>query len=130
MSFPSTRMRRLRINPLVRTRVQEVELSARRLIAPLFVRSGKNVRNPVSSMPGQYQMSVDVLIEEAKRLRHQGITSLLLFGIPERKDSVGSQAYSPNGIIQVALRALKKAIPDVLLIADLCFCEYTSHGHC
>jgi porphobilinogen synthase len=81
-------------------------------------------------MPGQYQMSIDVLLQEAKALQRKGITSLLLFGIPARKDAVGSQAYAPSGIVQQALRALKKALPDVLLIADLCFCEYTSYGHC
>jgi porphobilinogen synthase len=81
-------------------------------------------------MPGQFQMSIDVLIQEAQRLRRQGIVSLLLFGIPTRKNATGSEAFAPGGIIQQALRALKKAVPDVLLIADLCFCEYTSHGHC
>jgi len=130
MPFPSTRLRRLRVNPLIRSRIQETDLSARRLIAPLFVRPGKNVRIPVSSMPGQYQMSIDVLTQEAKRLRRQGIASLLLFGIPTRKNASGSEAYAPGGIVQKALRALKKAVPDVLLVADLCFCEYTSHGHC
>src|SRR5471030_1649390 len=111
MPFPSTRLRRLRVNPLVRSRVQETDLSARRLVAPLFVRSGKNLRLPVSSMPGQFQMSIDVLIRQAERLRRQGIVSLLLFGIPARKNASGSEAYAPDGIVQQALRALKKAVP-------------------
>src|ERR1035437_926756 len=130
MAFPSTRLRRLRLNPSVRSHVQETDLSPRRLIAPLFVRPGRGVRIPIGSMPGQFQMSIDVLLQEAKRLRRQGISSLLLFGIPSRKDAVGSQAYAAGGIVQQALRTLKKTMPELLLVADLCFCEYTSHGHC
>lgn len=130
MAFPSTRLRRLRLNPSVRSHVQETDLAPRRLIAPLFVRPGRGVRIPIGSMPGQFQMSIDVLLQEAKRLRRQGISSLLLFGIPSRKDAVGSQAYAAGGIVQQALRTLKRAMPELLLVADLCFCEYTSHGHC
>jgi len=130
MPFPATRLRRLRVNTLVRSRVQETDLASRRFIAPLFVRPGHNVRLPILSMPGQSQMSIDVLLQEAERLRRQGIVSLLLFGIPTHKNASGTEAYSPGGIVQKALRALKKALPDVLLISDLCFCEYTSHGHC
>src|SRR5258706_5375364 len=130
MAFPSTRLRRLRANPRVRSKVHETDLSAERLIAPLFVRPGRDVRLAISSMPGQYQLSIDALIQEAKVLKRRGITSLLLFGIPTRKDAVGSEAYAANGIVQQALRSLKKVLPDTLLIADLCFCEYTSHGHC
>ena len=130
MPFPSTRWRRLRVNPLVRSRIQETELPARRLVAPLFVRPGRRLRRPIASMPGQYQMSIDVLVQQAKALQRKGISALLLFGIPDRKDAVGSQAYAASGIVQKALRALKEALPDVLLIADLCFCEYTAHGHC
>jgi len=123
-------MRRLRANPVVRSKIQEMDLSPRRLVAPLFVRAGRGVRIPIASMPGQYQMSIDVLIREGMALRRQGITSLLLFGIPARKDASGSQAYAVNGIVQQAIRALKKALPETLVLADLCFCEYTSHGHC
>ena len=130
MPFPSTRLRRLRSSPLIRSKVQETELSARRLIAPLFVRPGKGVRQPIASMPGQYQLSLDTLMQEVKLLKHRGVTSVLLFGIPAKKDAVGSQAYAANGIVQQAIRTLKKATPDVMVIADLCFCEYTSHGHC
>lgn len=120
----------MRVNPLVRSRIQETDLDARRLIAPLFVRPGRLVNLSIASMPGQSQMSIDVLLQKARRLKRRGIASLLLFGIPPRKDARGSQAYAPNGIVQQALRALKKGVPDMLLIADLCFCEYTTHGHC
>jgi len=130
MPFPATRLRRLRVNTLVRSRIQETELAGRRLIAPLFVRTGHDVRIPIRSMPGQYQMSIDVLLQEARAFERKGISSLLLFGIPSRKDSTGSQAYAFNGVVQQAIRALKKAVPDVMVTSDLCFCEYTSHGHC
>ncbi len=130
MAFPSTRLRRLRVNSLVRTKIQETDLPARRLMAPLFVRPGRHLRIPIASMPGQYQLSIDTLIQETRTLKRRGVTSLLLFGIPDKKDSIGSQAYAPSGIIQKAVRALKKNFPDVLVAADLCFCEYTSHGHC
>src|ERR1051325_1475340 len=130
MPYPVTRLRRLRINPLVRSQIQETELSARRLVAPLFVRAGRKLRAPIASMPGQYQFSLDELIVEAKELKRHGIGSLLLFGIPAHKDAGASQAYASTGIVQEALAALKKAAPNMLLIADLCFCEYTTHGHC
>jgi len=130
MAFPATRLRRLRINPLVRAGLQETDLSARRLMAPLFVRPGRGVRLPISSMPGQYQVSIDELVREAQGLRRRGIVSILLFGIPSKKDNVGSEAYAASGIVQQAIRAVKKAVPDMLVAADLCFCEYTTHGHC
>ncbi len=123
-------MRRLRVNPFVRGAIEETDLSARRLMMPLFVRPGRHQRVAIASMPGQFQLSVDALIQEAKSLRRRGITSLLLFGIPSKKDAAATEAYSPSGIVQQAIRALKKALPDVLVAADLCFCEYTSHGHC
>src|SRR5258708_6441499 len=130
MAFPSTRLRRLRMNPLIRERLQETHVRPDRLIAPLFVRPGKNERHPIVSMPGQYQVSVDVLVHEARRLYRGGIASVLLFGIPRRKDARGSEAYAANGIVQQAVRALKKSLPRLLVITDLCFCEYTDHGHC
>ncbi len=130
MSFPATRLRRLRATSLFRNKLAETELAPRRLIAPLFVREGRGIKHPISSMPGQAQMSLDVLLQETKTLYRKGISSVLLFGIPAKKDAIGSQAYATNGIVQQALRAIKKAQPDMLLIADLCFCEYTSHGHC
>src|SRR5262245_3456708 len=110
MSFPATRLRRLRINPLVRERLEETQLSPARLIAPLFVRPGKNECRPIASMPGQYQLSIDCLIHEASQLYSKGIPSVLLFGIPAHKDAKGSQAYAPNGIVQQAVRALKKTL--------------------
>jgi len=130
MAFPATRMRRLRMNPLVRSRLEETDLAPRRLIAPLFVRPGRRERRPIPSMPGQDQLSVDLLIQEARSLSRLGLRSILLFGIPERKDAAGSGAYSPRGIVPQAVRALKNEIPELLVVTDLCFCEYTSHGHC
>src|SRR4051812_47918261 len=115
MPFPSIRLRRLRANSLVRTRLAETELSPRRLLAPFFVCEGRQVRRPIPSMPGQFQMSVDILVHEAGKLRRRGIPSLLLFGIPKKKDLLGTQAYAAQGIVQKALRALKKAYPDLLL---------------
>jgi porphobilinogen synthase len=130
MSFPNARMRRLRVNPLVRRRLQETELSRFRLITPLFVRPGRGLRREVASMPGVYPLFVDVLLKEVQALRRRDIHAVLLFGIPGRKDPLGRDAYAANGIVQQAVRALKKTFPDLLVITDLCFCEYTSHGHC
>src|SRR6266850_1898326 len=121
MSFPATRLRRLRINPLVRERLEETQLSPSRLIAPLFVRPGRNEKRPVASMPGQYQLSMDRLVHEAGQLYSKGVPSVLLFGLPSRKDSRGSQAYAANGIVQQTVRALKKVLPKLLVITDLCF---------
>jgi porphobilinogen synthase len=130
MSFPAQRLRRLRLNPKVRDRIEETELSARRLIMPFFVCPGTEIRRPIPSMPGQFQRSIDSLLADAKKLHAKGLRSVLLFGIPSRKDAVGSEAYAAAGIIQTAVRRLKKALPDLLIITDLCFCEYTAHGHC
>lgn len=130
MVFPATRLRRLRINPLVRAHLRETELASRRLIAPLFVRPGARVRQPITSMPGQYQFSIDSLIPEAASLHRRGIPSVLLFGIPSHKDACAREAYAQQGIIQQAVRALKRAMPGLLVMTDLCFCEYTTHGHC
>src|SRR4051812_7597233 len=120
MAFPATRLRRLRINPLVRERLEETDVPVTRLVAPLFVRPGRRERRPIASMPGQFQFSIDTLVEEARRLSGRGIPSVLLFGIPSRKDARGSEAYSPTGIVQQAVRALKKALPKLLVITDLC----------
>lgn len=130
MSFPATRLRRLRSQALLRNKLSETELSPKRIITPVFVREGKGIRTPITSMPGQFQWSLDVLLSELSSLQRRGITSLLLFGIPARKDPTGSQAYAAGGIIQRTIRAIKKKFPDILVAADLCFCEYTSHGHC
>lgn len=129
--FPVARPRRLRYNPLVRELVRETHLSARDLILPLFVRPGKGVRNEIGSMPGNFQLSVDTLVDEVGAAKDLGVTSFILFGIPETKDATGSSALKDEGIVQQALRALRGAFKnDVLLMADECFCEYTDHGHC
>src|SRR5262245_29216729 len=125
------RPRRLRQHPLVRELVRETELSVRDLILPLFVRTGKGVRNEVASMPGNYQLSVDTLVEEVGQAVEMGVKAFVIFGIPAHKDATGSSAIEDLGIVQQALRALRQAYRDkVLLITDECFCEYTDHGHC
>jgi porphobilinogen synthase len=128
--FPTTRLRRLRQHPAVRRLVRETELSPADLILPLFVRPGKNVREEIASMPGNYQLSPDLLAEEIVQVGKLGIGGVILFGIPAEKDATGSDAMSDEGIIAQALRAAKQAAPDVLLITDVCCCEYTDHGHC
>jgi porphobilinogen synthase len=130
MEFPEYRPRRLRKNENFRRMVRETRLSLDNLIMPLFVVSGSRVSKPVASMPGVAQLSVDRLIEECKEIHDLGIPAVILFGIPASKDSVGSSAYSDTGVVQQALRALKKEVPDLLLITDVCLCEYTDHGHC
>ena len=128
--FPTTRLRRLRQHPAVRCLVRETELSPADLILPLFVRPGENVREEITSMPGNYQLSPDLLAEEIAQVGKLGIGGVILFGIPAEKDATGSDAMSDEGIIPQALRAAKQAAPDVLLITDVCCCEYTDHGHC
>ena len=124
------RPRRLRRTPELRRLVQETRLSVDDLIYPLFVCPGEGVRREVSSMPGVYTLSIDQLLEEAQEVKRLGIPAIILFGIPERKDEVGSEAYADDGIIQRAIRALKREVPGLIVIADTCLCEYTSHGHC
>lgn len=124
------RMRRLRSSQAMRSLVQETRLHKEQLVYPIFVIEGKNIKNPVDSMPGIYQYSIDRLDEECERVRKSGVRSLLLFGIPAHKDERGSQAYDKNGITQRAIRYLREKYPEFLLIADVCLCEYTSHGHC
>lgn len=130
MSFPETRPRRLRRTEFLRRMVRETTLSPDNFIYPLFVCPGKNVRKEISSMPGQYHLSVDQLAAEAEAIAKLGIPAVILFGIPEKKDSVGSEAWHPEGIVQRAIRAIKKAVPELVVAADCCFCEYTTHGHC
>lgn len=130
MSFPITRLRRLRQTPVLRNLVRETILTRDDLVMPLFVCPGTNVKNPISSMPGNAQLSVDLLVEECRRLYGLGIQAVLLFGIPEHKDEHGLVACEHNGIVQQAVRAIKQALPDLYIIADICNCEYTSHGHC
>lgn len=130
MSFPTTRLRRLRQTPVLRNLVRETILTRDDLVMPLFVCPGTNVRIPISSMPGNFNLSVDLLVEECRRLYGLGIQAILLFGIPEHKDEHGLVACEHNGIVQQAVRAIKAALPDLYIIADICNCEYTSHGHC
>ena len=130
MPFPETRLRRFRRTPALRRLVRETRLSIDNLVLPLFVCPGEEVENPVSSMPGVCQQSVDRLVETARQAHAEGIRSVLLFGIPEHKDAAGSSAWSDDGIVQRAVRALAKEVPGMVKIADVCFCEYTSHGHC
>ncbi len=130
MSFPDMRMRRLRRTPTLRRMVRQTKLSVDDLIAPLFVRPGTGVEQPVASMPGVAQMSVDRLVEECRRIESLGIPAVILFGIPEHKDAVGSDTWSDEGIVQKALGAIREACRELVLITDVCFCEYTDHGHC
>lgn len=130
MSFPVTRLRRLRQNPILRKMVTETTISREDLIMPLFVCPGTKVKNPISSMPGNFQMSVDNIVEECKLLAGKGIKAILLFGIPEHKDETGMVAADDDAIVQRAVKAVKKEINDIFLIADVCNCEYTVHGHC
>jgi porphobilinogen synthase len=128
--FPTTRMRRLRYHPLVRELVREVRLVPANFVLPLFVRSGQNIKQEIGSMPGHFQWSPDRLAEEVRSLADLGLGGVLLFGIPAKKDSTGSNSYSDGGIVQQAIQAVKKAAPNLLVITDVCFCEYTDHGHC
>lgn len=130
MGFPTHRLSRLRFSPTLRDMVQENHLHLSDLIQPIFIHHGTNINNEIPSMPGQFQMSIDVATVYAKHLFDGGIKSVILFGIPESKDEVGSDALSKTGIIQQAIGALKKAVPDLFIITDVCFCEYTDHGHC
>lgn len=128
--FPATRYRRLRRTSTLRSLVRETPLDVKDLIMPFFVRPGRGVRNPISSMPGQSQYSLDQLLLEVGKAKHAGIKAILLFGLPKKKDAVGSEAFLGSGIVQAAVRALKKKYPTLVVMADLCFCEYTLHGHC
>ena len=128
--FPTVRMRRLRYDPRIRELVQEVSLSAKNMVLPLFVRPGKDVRRPIAALPGHHQLSVDQLGLEVRRAAELQLGGVLLFGIPAEKDTTGSDAYSDTGIVQQAIRGAKQAAPDMLVITDVCFCEYTDHGHC
>ncbi len=125
-----TRFRRKRLSPVLRDLLQETRLSSNDFIYPLFIRSGEGVRNEVASMPGVYQLSIDEAIRECSELKALGLKAVILFGIPQIKDSVGSDALCEHGIISTAVKALKGAHPDLFIITDLCFCEYTDHGHC
>jgi len=130
MDFPTVRMRRLRANETIRAMVRENALDAKDLIYPLFVKPGTGLRDEISSMPGQFQLSIDQLEAEAGELKELGIPAVILFGLPEAKDEAGSGAFDPEGIVQQAIRELKAKAPELYVITDVCMCEYTSHGHC
>jgi porphobilinogen synthase len=130
MPFPIYRPRRLRESPLLRSMVRETTLRADDFVYPLFAVHGRGVREPIGSMPGQYRLSIDELLKECKDAASMGIPAVLLFGLPRDKDPRGTEAYAEDGIIQQAVRAVKETIPDLLVITDVCLCEYTSHGHC
>lgn len=130
MTFPIDRGRRLRRTPALRRWVAETTLSRRDLVQPLFVRAGAGIAQPISSLPGQFQWSVDRVVEKAKELSDLGLGAVLLFGIPEHKDERGSSGEDPNGVVPSAIRAIKEALPEMLVIGDVCLCEYTDHAHC
>jgi porphobilinogen synthase len=130
MAFPTDRPRRLRRTETLRALVRETELRPRDFMLPLFAVSGKGVRRPIASMPGVAQLSVDLLVEDARTAFKAGVRSLILFGIPDRKDAEGTSAWDPNGPVCTAFKALKDALPEMVLVADVCMCEYTDHGHC
>lgn len=127
---PTHRPRRLRHTPALRAMVRETQLHAEDFIYPLFVAHGQGVRRPISSMPGVAQLSVDEAVAEAEKCRDLGIKSVLLFGIPAHKDPVGEENFADDGIVQQAIRAIKQSVPDMVVITDVCLCEYTDHGHC
>jgi porphobilinogen synthase len=130
MQFPEYRARRLRKNENIRRLIRETTLSIDDLVYPLFAAPGKNFKKPISSMPGQFQLSVDHIAKEAKKARELGIPAVLLFGIPAKKDAMATGAFARDGIVQQAIRRIKDEAPDILVITDVCLCEYTSHGHC
>ena len=123
--YPTKRLRRLRYSPIVRDMICETLVTKKDFIYPLFVVPGKNIKKEVKSMPGNYHLSVDEIVKECKEIQSLGSPAIILFGIPEHKDEVGSGAYDPNGIIQQAVRAIKKEVKDLLVITDVCLCEYT-----
>ncbi|MDP8974310.1 MAG: porphobilinogen synthase [Actinomycetota bacterium] len=130
MAFPIHRLRRTRRTAGLRGLVRETELSPSDFIYPIFVTAGEDVRNPIASMPGIFQLSINHVVEEARRAHDLGISGVLLFGIPDEKDEAASGAYDLEGVVQLATRAIKDALPELLVVTDVCLCEYMSHGHC
>jgi porphobilinogen synthase len=130
MPFPIQRLRRTRRTGALRSLVRETHLSPSDLVYPIFVTVGEDVKNPVSSMPGIFQLSINHAVAEGQRAHGLGVPAVLLFGIPDEKDEVASGAYDPEGVVQLATRAIKEATPELIVITDVCLCEYTSHGHC
>ena len=128
--FPNYRPRRLRSSAALRNLVRETRLNVEQLVLPLFVRAGRKLRHPIASMPGVFQLSPDELLREAARAHALGVPAVLLFGIPDKKDAKASGAFAKNGIVQQAVRLLKKELPSLLVITDVCLCEYMEHGHC
>ena len=130
MLFPDYRGRRMRQSKAFRRMVRETKLSVDDLILPLFAVDGKNVKNPIPSMPGQYQMSVDNLVKACQTAFDRGIPAVILFGLPDKKDALGTRAYAKDGIVQRAVKAVKNKLPDLAVLTDVCLCQYTDHGHC
>jgi porphobilinogen synthase len=130
MSFPETRMRRLRATASLRGLVRETELSAERFVLPLFVSEAATAREPIATMPGVERLPIAAAVEEARAAAAAGISAVMLFGVPAEKDELGSSAWDEEGVVQLATAAIKRAVPDVLVITDVCLCEYTDHGHC
>jgi porphobilinogen synthase len=130
MAFPIHRKRRLRVSESMRRLVRETHLEPSQFVLPLFARPGEGVRKEISSMPGNFQLSIDEIVKECETVHSLGIGGVILFGIPDVKDETASEAYAPDGIVQRTVRAVKKAVPSLLVITDVCNCEYTSHGHC
>src|SRR5436305_12299974 len=128
--FPTTRLRRLRYHLALRALARQTHLDPAKLILPLFARPGKGVRQLIGSMPGHAQLSVDLIAEEARQAAKLGLGGIILFGIPAEKDSLGTDSYSSKGIVQQAIRSAKDAVPELLVVTDVCFCGYTDHGHC
>ena len=130
MLFPDYRPRRLRQSDTLRRMIRETSLSVNDLILPLFAIDGRDIKNPIPSMPGHFQLSIDNLLKTATKAYDLDIPAIVLFGIPEKKDSLGTQAYAENGIVQRAIRSVKEKLPDLVVISDVCLCQYTDHGHC
>jgi len=130
MGFPKNRMRRLRSSPTMRRLVRETSVSVDDLVYPLFVREGEGIKEPIKSMTGCYHFSSDTIGSEAAEVASLGIPAVLLFGLPDSKDEIGSEAWAENGVVQRAIREIKKATPELLVVTDVCLCEFTSHGHC
>jgi porphobilinogen synthase len=126
----AARPRRLRLSAGLRRMVRETTLTPEDFIYPLFIRHGKNIQNPIRSMPGQFQWSIDRVLGDVRAARELGIPAVILFGIPDAKDACGSENFDPDGIVPQAIRAIKDAVPEMMVISDMCFCEYTDHGHC
>src|SRR5512144_843060 len=130
MNFPDYRARRMRRNETLRRMIRETRLSVDNLVYPIFVVPGSGVQKEIPSMPGQFNLSVDKATDLAAKAWDLGIPGVILFGIPEKKDAVGSEAWNAGGVVQKAIRSIKKRCPEMMVIADACFCEYTDHGHC